>query len=80
MDLLWVLLFGFVVGVVAKLFTPGRDPGGFLITAAIGIAGAVIASLVGQMSGLYHSREAPGLLASVLGAMLLLFLHKRLSR
>jgi uncharacterized membrane protein YeaQ/YmgE (transglycosylase-associated protein family) len=80
MDLLWVLLFGLVVGVLAKLFVPGRDPGGLLVTSALGIAGAVIANVIGQVSGLYRSNEAPGLLASVLGAMLLLFIHKRLSR
>lgn len=78
MALLWVLLCGLVVGVIAKLLTPGRDPGGLLITAALGIAGAVVASVVGQLAGFYRPGEAPSVVASVVGASALLYLHKRL--
>jgi uncharacterized membrane protein YeaQ/YmgE (transglycosylase-associated protein family) len=76
MEIIWMLIVGLVVGALAKLFMPGRDPGGFVITALIGVAGALIAGLVGRSLGWYHVDEGPGIIASILGAMLLLFLYR----
>jgi uncharacterized membrane protein YeaQ/YmgE (transglycosylase-associated protein family) len=81
MGFLWVLLVGLVVGALAKLLMPGRDPGGIIITMLLGVAGAFVASFVGKMVGLYDEPgSAPGLLASVLGSMLLLFIYRMVVR
>lgn len=77
MWMLWTLIIGLVVGIVAKFLMPGRDPGGILITIALGIAGAFTAGFLGRAFGWYRTQgEAPGFIASVLGAMLLLFLYR----
>ncbi len=76
MDLLMTIVIGFVIGLVAKLLMPGRDPGGFLITILLGIAGAFIAGLVGRSLGLYLPGEPAGFLASILGAVLVLFVYR----
>jgi uncharacterized membrane protein YeaQ/YmgE (transglycosylase-associated protein family) len=73
----WIV-FGLIVGVIAKLLMPGKDPGGFIITILIGIAGAVLGGLLGRMVGLYGPNQAAGLIMSVLGAVLLLFLYRKL--
>jgi uncharacterized membrane protein YeaQ/YmgE (transglycosylase-associated protein family) len=73
----WIV-FGLIVGVVAKLLMPGKDPGGFIITILIGIAGAVLAGLVGRALGLYGDGEAAGLIMSVIGAVVLLLLYRML--
>lgn len=79
MGIIATLFIGLLVGVVAKLLMPGRDPGGFIITILIGIAGAFIAGFVGQSLGFYHADEPTGFIASVLGAMLLLWLYRMLA-
>jgi uncharacterized membrane protein YeaQ/YmgE (transglycosylase-associated protein family) len=68
-----------VVGIVAKLLMPGRDPGGFIITIVLGIVGALLGGFLGRALGFYGPNEAAGFLMSVLGAVLLLFLYRRLS-
>jgi uncharacterized membrane protein YeaQ/YmgE (transglycosylase-associated protein family) len=73
MHILWTLIVGLIVGAVAKLLMPGKDPGGFVITALIGVAGSFVASYLGKTIGLYRAGSTPGLIASVLGAMVLLF-------
>jgi uncharacterized membrane protein YeaQ/YmgE (transglycosylase-associated protein family) len=80
MEILGTLLIGLVVGAVAKLLMPGDDPGGFIITMLIGIAGAFAAKYVGQAMGFYNEGESAGFIASVLGAMLLLFLYRLIAR
>jgi uncharacterized membrane protein YeaQ/YmgE (transglycosylase-associated protein family) len=80
MGLLWTLLIGLVVGAVAKLFMPGRDPGGFIITMLLGVAGAFLAGYLGKAMGYYTPGEAPGLIASVLGAMLVLLVYRLVAR
>jgi len=75
----WIV-YGLIVGVVAKLLMPGRDPGGFIITALLGIAGAVVGGFIGQALGLYGPGEAAGFLMSTLGAVVLLFLYHKLRR
>ena len=71
----WIL-FGLVVGVIAKLLMPGKDPGGFIVTTLIGIAGAFIGTFVGRALGLYQPGEAAGWIMSVVGAILLLLIYR----
>jgi uncharacterized membrane protein YeaQ/YmgE (transglycosylase-associated protein family) len=76
MHIIGTFLTGLVVGIVAKLLMPGRDPGGFIITALLGIAGAFVAKFLGQQLGWYRPEDAAGFIASVAGAVLLLFLYR----
>jgi uncharacterized membrane protein YeaQ/YmgE (transglycosylase-associated protein family) len=71
----WIV-FGVIVGIVAKLLMPGRDPGGFIITTLLGIAGAMMGGFLGQVLGFYRAGEPAGYIMSILGAMLLLFLYR----
>ena len=81
MSLLWTIVIGLVVGAIAKLLMPGRDPGGFIITILLGIAGSFIAGYVGKAAGWYRGvDQAPGIIASVLGAMVLLLLYRLIVR
>jgi uncharacterized membrane protein YeaQ/YmgE (transglycosylase-associated protein family) len=76
MDILVTILIGLVVGALAKLIMPGKDPGGIIVTILLGIAGAFIAGMLGQALGWYQAGEAPGWIASILGAMLLLLIYR----
>lgn len=78
MEILYAILIGLVVGIVAKLLMPGRDPGGFIITTLLGIAGAIVAKYVGQALNWYHAGEPAGFIASVVGAIILLLLYRLL--
>jgi len=81
MHILWALIVGLVVGAIAKLLMPGRDPGGIVITALLGIAGSLVASFLGRALGLYHAGDVgPGIIASIIGAMILLGLYRVLFR
>lgn len=81
MGLVITLLIGLVVGVLAKLLMPGRDPGGFIITICLGVAGSFLAGWIGRAAGLYRDTSAgPGLIGSVLGAMLLLLAYRLVTR
>lgn len=80
MELLWTILIGLVIGALAKLFMPGRDPGGIIVTILIGIAGAIVAGFLGRAVGWYLPYEPAGFLASIFGAMLLLFLYRKLKK
>ena len=71
----WIL-FGLVVGVIAKLLMPGRDPGGFIITILLGIAGALLGGFLGRAMGFYGPNEGAGWLMSILGAIVLLALYR----
>ena len=75
----WIL-FGLVVGVIAKLLMPGRDPGGFIITVLLGIAGAVLGGFMGRAFGFYGPGEPAGFLMSLLGAVVLLLIYHKLRR
>jgi uncharacterized membrane protein YeaQ/YmgE (transglycosylase-associated protein family) len=75
----WIL-FGLVVGIVAKLLMPGRDPGGFIITTILGIVGAVIGGFLGRSLGFYGPGEPAGFLMATLGAVVLLFIYRMLRR
>jgi len=80
MGILGWVLFGLVVGIVAKLLMPGRDPGGFIITTILGIVGAVIGGFLGRTLGLYGPGEPAGFLMATLGAVVLLFIYRMLRR
>jgi len=71
-----LILFGLVVGVIAKLLMPGRDPGGFIITILLGIAGSVIGGYVGRMLGLYGPNDSAGFFMAILGAIVLLAIYR----
>ena len=75
MSIIWAILIGFIVGIVAKFLMPGRDPGGFFITAILGIVGALVATFLGQALGLYAAGQAAGFIASVIGALIVLFVY-----
>jgi uncharacterized membrane protein YeaQ/YmgE (transglycosylase-associated protein family) len=75
-----MIIFGLVVGVIAKLLMPGRDPGGFIVTILLGITGALIGGWVGRMIGLYGPNQGAGFFMSVLGAIILLALYRILFR
>ena len=70
----WIL-FGLIVGVLAKLLMPGRDPGGFVVTAALGIAGALVGGFVGRLLGMYQSGQGAGYIMATLGAVVLRCLY-----
>jgi uncharacterized membrane protein YeaQ/YmgE (transglycosylase-associated protein family) len=71
----WIL-FGLIVGVIAKLLMPGRDPGGFIITMLLGIAGALLGGFLGRALGWYGPEDGAGFLMSLAGAVLLLWLYR----
>ena len=75
----WIV-FGMIVGIVAKLLMPGRDPGGFIITILLGIAGALTGGFLGRALGLYREGEPAGFLMSVLGAIALLAVYRLVAR
>ena len=76
MGLIWAAVTGLIVGALGKLLMPGKDPGGIWITMALGIAGSLVAGFIGRAFGWYHPGEGVGLVASVLGAMLLLWIYR----
>jgi uncharacterized membrane protein YeaQ/YmgE (transglycosylase-associated protein family) len=80
MDILISLIIGLIVGIVAKLLMPGRDPGGFIITALLGVGGALVAKFLGEQLGWYQPQEAAGFIASVIGAIILLMLYRLIVR
>ena len=80
MGILSWILFGLVVGVIAKLMMPGRDPGGFIVTILLGVAGALLGGFVGRALGLYTENEGAGWIMSILGAILLLVLYRMMVR
>jgi uncharacterized membrane protein YeaQ/YmgE (transglycosylase-associated protein family) len=74
--LLGWILFGAIVGAIAKLLMPGRDPGGFIITILLGIAGAMMGGFIGRALGWYGPNDGAGFFMSLLGAILLLWLYR----
>jgi uncharacterized membrane protein YeaQ/YmgE (transglycosylase-associated protein family) len=73
----WIF-FGLIVGVIAKMLMPGRDPGGLIVTCLIGIAGALFGGFIGRALGFYGPDGGAGYLMSIVGAILLLFIYRRL--
>ena len=76
MHIIGWIVFGLVVGIVAKFLMPGRDPGGFVITALIGIVGAVVGGFVGRFIGLYKEGDPVGFVIAVIGAIILLAVYR----
>jgi|SRR5436190_17967466 len=79
-SMIWAIIIGFIVGLVAKFLTPGRDPSGFFITAAIGIVGSLLATYGGQALGLYNAGEPAGFIGSVIGAVIVLAIYHLITR
>ena len=75
MHYIWMLIVGLVVGVLAKLIVPGRDPGGIIVTMLIGIAGSFIAGMIGHALGWYAPGQHAGFFASIIGAVVLLVIY-----
>ena len=71
----WIV-FGLIVGAVAKLLMPGRDPGGFIVTSLIGIAGAVMGGFIGRALGMYGPEDAAGFVMALIGAIVLLVIYR----
>ena len=80
MHWLGVVLIGLVIGAIAKLLMPGKDPGGFIVTILLGIAGSLVGTWVGRVVGLYQEGQAAGFIMSVVGALLLLAIYRMVRR
>ncbi|HWR89786.1 MAG TPA: GlsB/YeaQ/YmgE family stress response membrane protein [Dissulfurispiraceae bacterium] len=78
MGIIWTIILGLVIGVIAKLIHPGRENMGFLMTVGLGIAGSFLAGVVGQFLGWYHAGEGAGFIASVIVAILLLVIYGKI--
>lgn len=79
MSLLWTAIIGLIAGALAKAVMPGRDPGGLIITMVLGVAGAMLGTFLGRTLGWYQPDEAAGLIAAVVGAILLLFVYRSIA-
>jgi uncharacterized membrane protein YeaQ/YmgE (transglycosylase-associated protein family) len=78
--MIYTIFVGLIVGIVAKFLMPGRDPGGFILTILLGIAGAVVAGYLGRSLGWYQTGEPAGFISAVIGAMILLFGYRVMVR
>jgi uncharacterized membrane protein YeaQ/YmgE (transglycosylase-associated protein family) len=78
--ILWTLIIGLIVGAIAKLLTPGKDPGGCIITILLGVAGAFVAGYVGRLVGWYQPGEPAGFIASIIGAIILLLIYRMIAK
>ena len=79
MGILWMLIIGLIVGAIAKLIMPGKDPGGIIVTIILGIAGAFLAGFLGRAMGWYGEGDAAGFIASVIGAIILLIIYRMIA-
>lgn len=80
MWIIWTIIIGLLAGIVAKLLMPGKDPGGFIITTLLGIAGAFVATWIGQAIGWYDQGEAAGFIGAVVGAIIILIIYRFIQR
>jgi uncharacterized membrane protein YeaQ/YmgE (transglycosylase-associated protein family) len=76
MSIIWAIIIGLIAGLVAKALMPGRDPGGFIITALLGIVGAVVFTFLGRALGFYNEGESAGFIGAIIGAILLLWIYR----
>jgi uncharacterized membrane protein YeaQ/YmgE (transglycosylase-associated protein family) len=76
MHIIWTIIIGFLAGLVAKFVLPGKDPGGFIVTTVTGIAGALIATYLGQAIGWYQAGQSAGFIGAVVGSIILLLLYR----
>lgn len=77
MGIIGWIIFGLIVGALAKFIMPGSDPGGILITILLGIAGALVGGFLGRMLGLYEAGEPAGFIGALVGSVLLLWLYRK---
>ena len=80
MGIVWTIVLGFVIGVIAKLLHPGKENMGFIMTILLGVAGSFLAGYVGQYLGLYQIGQGAGFIGSVVGAIVLLFIFGKLRK
>ncbi|HPR05064.1 MAG TPA: GlsB/YeaQ/YmgE family stress response membrane protein [Denitromonas sp.] len=80
MGIIWAILIGLVVGVLAKFLHPGKEDLGLVMTALLGIAGSMVASFGGQALGIYHPGQGAGFIGALIGAVLILFVYTRIKR
>lgn len=80
MGLIATLVIGLIVGAIAKMLVPGRDPGGWIITIVLGIAGAIVGTWLGRVLGIYSGGQGAGWIASIIGAVVLLLAYRAISR
>jgi len=80
MGIIWTLIIGLLAGIVAKFLMPGRDPGGFIITMLLGVAGAFLATYLGQAVGWYQAGEGAGFIGAVVGAVILLVIYRMIAK
>jgi uncharacterized membrane protein YeaQ/YmgE (transglycosylase-associated protein family) len=81
MHLLWSLIVGLIIGAIAKALVPGKDPGGIIVTTLLGIVGAMVAGVLGRALGIYHAGDTgPGIIASIIGAVIVLGVYHGLRR
>ncbi len=78
--MIWTIFIGLLIGIVAKILMPGRDPGGFILTILLGIAGSYTANWLGLKLGFYLEGEVAGFIGSVIGAMILLLIYRLIFR
>ncbi len=76
MHIIWTIIIGFIVGLIARFLMPGRDAAGFIVTTILGIVGALLATYLGQAVGWYRAGQGAGFIASIIGAMILLTLYR----
>jgi uncharacterized membrane protein YeaQ/YmgE (transglycosylase-associated protein family) len=79
MSILWMIIIGLVIGALAKLLMPGRDSGGVVMTILLGVGGSILAGFIGRSAGWYMEGQPAGFIASVLGAILLLFIYRAMT-
>ncbi len=80
MDLIWTILIGFIVGIIAKFVTHGPGPQGFFLTAALGIAGSIVATYLGRAMGWYAPGQSAGFIGALIGALIVLFVYHLIIR
>ena len=78
MGIIWTIVLGFVIGVIAKLVHPGKENMGFIMTIVLGIAGSFLAGIIGQAIGWYRAGEGAGFIASVIVAIILLVIYGKI--
>ncbi|CAI3922411.1 Uncharacterized membrane protein YeaQ/YmgE [Commensalibacter communis] len=77
MSIIWAIIIGFIIGAIAKFLMPGKQPGGFIITVILGIAGSSFATWLGKALNIYHEGQSAGFIFSVIGALILLYIYKK---
>ena len=80
MGIIWTIVLGFVIGVLAKLLHPGKENMGFIVTTLLGIAGSIVATYAGQAVGWYEAGQGAGWIASIVGAFLLLWIYQKFKK